>query len=377
VALARIKTGLPARGQLLLGLRGVGKTVLLNRIAAMALESGYRTVALEAPEERDLVEMLVPPLRKELFQLSRSERAKDVARRALGVLRGFAGAFKVKVGDVEFDIEAEKGTADSGNLESDLPELLLAVAEAAKAAKAAVALFVDEVQYLKRDDLAALIAAAHKLSQLALPFVLFGAGLPQLAALAGDAKSYAERLFEYPKVGPLDDADAREAIATPIRRAGADVEAEALALIFRRTKGYPYFLQEWGYHAWNVARGDPITAADADAATGAAVNALDEGFFRVRFDRLTPREKDYLRAMAELGEGPHRSGDIAQMLDMSSTSAGPLRDGLIKKGMIFSPRYGENAFTVPLFDEFMKRAMPDWERHRPAGRRSSRRRGRS
>jgi hypothetical protein len=345
---------------------------LLNRLAALAEEGGYRTVALEAPEERALAEMLVPPLRKELFQLSRVEKAKQLARRGLGVLRSFARAFKVKVGDVEFEVEAEKGTADSGNLEADLPELLLTVVQAAKADESAIALFIDEVQYLEREDLAALIVSAHKLSQRGLPFILFGAGLPQLAALAGEAKSYAERLFDYPRVGPLDDIAARDAIATPIRRQGAEIQPEALELIIQRTKGYPYFLQEWGYHAWNSAPESPITAVDAEAATAAALGAMDEGFFRVRFDRLTPREKDYLRAMAGLGEGPHRSGDIAELLDMSSTSAGPLRDALIKKGMIYSPRYGENGFTVPMFDEFMKRAIPTWALKEPSGPRKKR-----
>ena len=372
VALARLRKGLPARGQLLLGLRGVGKTVLLNRIAAMADELAYRTVVLEAPEERDLADMIVPPLRKELFQLSRLEKAKDVARRALGVLRGFARAFKVRVGDVEFEVEAEKGTADSGNLEADLPELLLSVTRAAKEGDSAVALFIDEVQYLQKTDLAALIVSTHKLAQRGLPFVLFGAGLPQLAALAGEAKSYAERLFDYPSVGPLDAASARDAIATPVRRQGAEIGPAALELIIERTRGYPYFLQEWGYHAWNAAPASPITPTDAEAASGAALRAMDEGFFRVRFDRLTPREKDYLRAMAELGEGPHRSGDIAELLAMTSTGAGPLRDGLIKKGMIYSPRYGDNGFTVPMFDEFMKRAMPHWERRQPPARRRRR-----
>ena len=360
VALGRLRLGRPARSQMLLGLRGVGKTVLLNRIAQLAEEQEYLTVVLEAPEDRTLAEMLVPPLRSLLFKLSRLEKTRDVARRGLAVLRAFAGMFKVSAGDVEFAVGAETGTADSGSLEDDLPEVLIAVANAAKQADKAVALFVDEVQYLGEQDLAALIVSIHKIGQRGLPFVVFGAGLPQLAALAGEAKSYAERLFDYPDVGPLPQPAARDAIRTPLGREGVDIDEPALALIVEKTKGYPYFLQEWGAHAWDVAEHSPITVENARRATEQSVTQLDKGFFRVRLDRLTPRERDYMRAMAELGPGPHRSGDIAQTLSMEVTAAGPLRSGLMRKGMIFSPQHGDTAFTVPMFDEFMRRSMPDW-----------------
>lgn len=361
IALHRVKRGRPARSQMLLGLRGVGKTVLLNRLADMAEQQGYLTVVLEAPENRPLADMLVQPLRSTLFALSRTEKARDVARRGLGVLRAFARAFKVTVGDIEFSVEPELGTADSGNLEVDLPELFIAVTQAARDSDTAVALLIDEVQYLSSSDLAALIVSVHKVAQKGLPFVLFGAGLPQLAGLAGDAKSYAERLFDYPDVGPLSPPDAREAIRAPIQREGAAIEDPALVSIVARTHGYPYFLQEWGHHAWNVAPGPAITAADAERATKEALEHLDRGFFRVRFDRLTPREKDYMRAMAELGPGPHRSGEIAQKLRIDVKTAGPLRNGLIKKGMIYSPQHGDTAFTVPMFDQFMRRSMPNWK----------------
>jgi hypothetical protein len=199
-----------------------------------------------------------------------------------------------------------------------------------------------------------------------LPFVLFGAGLPQLAALAGEAKSYAERLFDYPEVGPLTEDAAREAIAAPVQREGVEIAEEALSVIVQKTKGYPYFLQEWGYHAWNAANASPITGDDAERATTQALQALDKGFFRVRLDRLTPREKEYMRAMAELGPGPHRSGEIAQKLLMDVTAAGPVRNGLIRKGMVYSPQHGDTAFTVPMFDQFMRRSMPDWAPSPPA-----------
>jgi len=355
---------------MLLGLRGVGKTVLLNKIEQLAAERGFRTIVLEAPEDRHIADLLVPPLRSMLVVLSRIEQARDAARRALGVLRAFASAFRVRVGDIEFGVEPLNGTADSGSLEHDLPELLLTVATAAKATHAGLAILVDEIQYLSAGDLGALIVSLHRGAQTGLPLTLFGAGLPQIVALAGDAKSYAERLFEYPEVGKLADAAARSAIRTPVRRGGVDITDDALEIITGETEGYPYFLQEWGSQAWNVATASPITAADARRATTAALDRLDQGFFRVRLDRLTPRERDYVRAMAELGRGPHRSGAIARLLGIKVTTAGPLRAGLIRKGMIYSQQHGETAFTVPMFDGFMKRSMPHW---RPTPKKRTRR----
>jgi hypothetical protein len=272
---------------------------------------------------------------------------------------------------VVFRVEAVLGDADSGSLESDLPELLVAVGVAARQAETPVALLIDEVQYLSETDLGALIVSVHKISQKSLPVVFFGAGLPQLAGLAGEAKSYAERLFDFPEVGPLTDSAASEAVAAPVRREGAAILDEALSEIVQRTRGYPYFLQEWGFHAWNVSPSSPITAADARVASVKALAALDRGFFRVRLDRLTPRERDYVRAMAELGPGPHRSGAIARKLRLGVTAAGPLRDKLIKKGMVYSPQHGDTAFTVPMFDEFMRRSMPEWS---PSGLPASKKR---
>lgn len=369
IAVRRIKAGRHSKSQMLLGLRGVGKTVLLNRIGEIADGEGYVTAILEAPENRRLAEMLVPPLRGLLFKLSAIDRARDRANRALGILRSFASVFQVKAGVVEISVTKSEGVADSGHLESDLPELLLTVAEAARDAERPVLLAIDEVQYLTEEDLAALIVSVHKVGQKALPMIVFGAGLPQLAALAGDAKSYAERLFDYPPVGPLERAAAAQAIRGPVRAEDADINHDALELIVRRTEGYPYCLQEWGSHAWNAAAGSPITARDVESATEKALKALDLGFFRVRLDRLTPREKEYLRAMAELGQGPHRSGDIAEALRMSVTTAGPLRGGLIRKGMIYSPAHGDTAFTVPMFDAFMRRTMPDWKTDTPSPKR--------
>ncbi len=237
---------------------------------------------------------------------------------------------------------------------------MLLVAEAARAAETPIALLLDEVQYMSSEDLAALIVSVHKIGQRRLPLVFFGAGLPSLAALAGEAKSYAERLFDYPEVGSLGRQDAERAIREPLRSEGVDIEPAALAAIVERTEGYPYFLQEWGANAWDISPESPITLPNVEHATTAALHRLDEGFFRVRLDRLTPRGKEYMRAMAELGPGPHRSGDIAAKLGVKVTSVGFVRQELTRKGMVYSPQHGDTAFTVPMFDAFMKRSMPDW-----------------
>jgi hypothetical protein len=230
---------------------------------------------------------------------------------------------------------------------------------AAKAADTALILFIDELQYFEENQLAALITALHRTAQRQLPVVLVGAGLPQLPGQMGRAKSYAERLFNFPEIGPLDPVAAGVAIAKPLENQGVAIEESALTAILERTQCYPYFLQEWGKHTWDAASATPITLKDVEQASVTAIAALDESFFRVRFDRLTSAEKRYLRAMAELGPGPHRSGDIADLLERKVTSLGPIRNQLISKGMIWSPNHGDTAFTVPLFDEFMKRIMRD------------------
>lgn len=360
VALHRIRNGRPEKSQMLLGLRGVGKTVLLNHIGKLAETIGYHVIKLEAPEGQRLAQFLAPALKATLINLNRVEKAKSYANRAIGALQGFASVFRVSIGEVRFEV-ADPHTADSGNLEIDLPELLTALGQAAKAADSSAVILVDEVQHLNEEDFRALIVSFHRLAQEGLPVVLFGAGLPQVAGLAGDAKSYAERLFDFPPIGPLDEESAKEAISKPVMEEGAEITEQALSAIVEGTKGYPYFLQEWGKHAWRVAAASPINEAAVSQAITEAVEALDKNFFRVRFDRLTPREQEYLRGMAELGPGPHRSGGIAKLMKRKVESLGPLRSGLVKKGMIWSPSHGDTAFTVPLFDEFMKREMPDWQ----------------
>ena len=354
VAIARAARG-QGKSLLLLGLRGAGKTVLLSRLSEIALQEGAVAVVLEAPEGESLASMLVPHLRASLLGLSTSAKAGDLAKKALGALRSFATTFKVKIGEVEYSLKPEAGVADSGSLNVDLPALLGTVASAAMADGKVLVVFIDEVQFLSAADLGALIVATHQMGQRSLPFLVIGAGLPQLAGLAGDAKSYAERLFDYPDVGPLPPEAARAAISEPLKREGIVINGDALEHIVNKTQGYPFFLQEWGYQVWNAAAGSPIALADVLLATKAAGENLDRGFFKVRLNRLTPREKEYLQAMAKLGPGPHASGDIAAELGKVSSAVAPFRDGLIKKGMIFSRRHGETAFTVPMFDEFLRR----------------------
>ena len=360
ILLGRVKEKRPEKSILLTGLRGVGKTVLLNEIERAAAKAGYRTVLFEAHEDKSLAALLVPPLRKLLFELDRVAGAGDKAKRGLAVLKGFMNGVKVTLGDLEvgLDIEPEKGAADSGDLESDLPDLFMAVAEAAEERRTLVALLIDELQYFSPKELSALIMAMHKMQQRQLPMVLLGAGLPILPRLAGESKSYAERLFSFPDIGALSEPDAIRALQEPTRAAGVDFEEGALKEIFRLTQGHPYFLQEWGYQSWNRAAASPIMLQVVGEATATVIERLDQNFFRVRFDRLTPSEKRFLRAMAGLGSGAHRSGDIADALKVEINSIGPGRANLIRKGMIYSPAHGDMAFTVPLFNEFMLRAMP-------------------
>lgn len=361
IALDRMRAGLVARSVMLVGLRGVGKTVLLNRLHNDAQAQGFATVMLEAPEKRSLPALLAPSIRAALLKLDRMAAGGDLAKRAMRSLGGFVQAMKLKYGDIEFglDLGLEPGVADTGDLDADLISLFQVVGEAAKERQTVLVLFIDELQYVPEEQLAALITALHRCAQLQLPVTLVGAGLPQLVGQMGRAKSYAERLFEFIPVGPLPEAAARQAISAPANRSGVEFSEDALVEILRQTRGYPYFLQEWGKHSWTCAATSPIQLADVQAATTQALAELDASFFRVRLDRLTPSEKRYLRAMAELGPGPHRSGDIAHMLGREVQTVAPTRAKLIEKGMVYSPSHGDTGFTVPLFDAFMRRVIPE------------------
>ena len=360
VALDRIRAGKSARSFILQGLRGVGKTVLLNRIRLDAEARGIASVKVEAAEERSLPALLAPALRATLLRLSRGEMPRDNVLKGMRALASFAQALKGKYQDIEFsiDVDPQTGLADSSDLDTDLADLVLALGHAAGERATAIVLFIDEVQHVPEDQFASLMAALHGASQEQLPITMVAAGLPQLAGRTGDARSYAERLFEFASVDRLGEDDARDALVVPASREGVAYEPGAVSEILRQTSGYPYFLQEWGKQSWDVAEASPIGLDDARRATTGALAELDASFFRVRFDRLTPAQKRYMRAMAELGPGPHRSGDIARILNRQVTSVAPVRNALIAKGMIYSPAHGDTAFTAPLLDDFMKRIMP-------------------
>lgn len=357
VTLRRAIENRPGKSVLPVGLRGVGKTVLLNRYTAIAADEGFEVAFIEAPETGDFRSLLAARLRKVLLALDRTHTRKQAVLKALRVLK----TFTLQLPDgaqFAIDVDALAGEADSGILAEDLTDLLTAAGEAAAEQRRGFLLAVDEVQYLAAEELGALITAVHRTTQLDLPVVLVGAGLPQLPGLAGDAKSYAERLFDFPSIGSLDPADARDALTIPAHANGVSIDDAAVDYVVAQSRGYPYFLQEWGYELWNAATGSPVTVADVTSVRPVVIDKLDRNFFLVRFERLTPKERHYLRAMAELGPGPHRSGDIAAQLGVRVESVAPRRSGLIGKGMIYSPAHGDTAFTVPLFDESLRRRMP-------------------
>lgn len=360
ICIERLRIGNSAKSLILVGLRGVGKTVLLDRMRSDAEGTGIQTLRIEAPENKSLPAMLAPELRKALLRMSTIASAKEVSQRALRALAGFAKGLKLKFADIEvgFDYEPEPGLADNGELESDLTALLVQTGEAAKAAGTVMVMFIDELQYVKEREFAALISALHRCAHLRLPITLVGAGLPQLLALAGEAKSYSERLFEYPQVDKLNTTAALDALRKPARQLGVDYTKEAALAIVEKTQGYPYFLQEWGKHTWDVATSSPITLDVVNTATQLTIAGLDESFFKVRLERTTPSERRYLRAMADLGPGPHRSGDIANQLLKTVSTQAPVRSSLIRKGIVWSPTHGDTAFTVPLFHEYLLRTVP-------------------
>jgi len=360
IRLKRVQAGRHANSTLFIGLRGAGKTVLLNHIAEDAEALGITCLQLEAPEERSLPAMLIPALDKALMRLGPREKAKGLVLDAWQALVDFVKSVQVVYRDVtvRFETDGEAGILCTGDLETALPDLLVAAGRAAAEKETAIAIFIDELQYMEKSQLAALIAALHRCTQKQLPVIVIGAGLPQLVGQAGDAKTYAERLLDFQEIGKLDDESARHAIQAPAERVGASFEPAALDEILSQTQGYPYFLQEWGSQSWLVAKEKTITLEDARNAADRAQKKLDAGFFRVRYDRCTPAERKYLRAMAELGPGTHKSGDIAALMARSIQSVSPHRSNLIAKGMIYKPQHGDTAFTVPLFDEFMKRTMP-------------------
>ncbi len=343
---------------ILIGLRGVGKTVLLNEIERQARKDGHYPILVENVENSTLGKLLAQPVRKALYELDSMKGAGDKVRRGLIALRNFLGTISFNYGDMGIGLEPVPGVADSGDLESDIPDLLMALAEAAQERKRLIVLLVDEIQYFSAKELSALIVAMHKIQQKQLPLVLVGAGLPVLPGLAGESKSYAERLFDFPMIGALSEQEAYVALQNPARQEKAEFTQTALDYIYHCTQGYPYFLQEWGYQAWNQAEASPIDLPAVKEATSAVMDRLDANFFRVRVDCCTSGEKRFLRAMAEAGEAEVRQKDVADVLSKNVSSLSPTRSKLIEKGMIYSPHYGFLSFTVPLFGDFLRRNVP-------------------
>jgi hypothetical protein len=356
VLLARLLRGRTEQSMLITGLRGVGKTVLLTRFEELAREGGWTTVEAEITKNSDFGDRMANLVRRALLQLVPRARWKKRAARAASVLRSFQLTARPD-GSVTagFDVDPAEGLADSGHLDDDLTDVFVALGEAAQEHRTGVVFLIDEVQFLKVDEFEALIAAIHKTVQRQLPITLVGAGLPQLPRLAGEAKSYAERLFKFPRIGRLSDDQARMALAEPAEDLGVRFAAKALDAVVEYTEGYPYFLQEYGSTLWNQIAKSPVSLADVSIAKAAVDAKLDGGFFRVRIERTTELEQRYLRAMAELGPEPQRAKDVAALLGRTSEQLAPTRSRLIDKGLLYTAGHGLAAFTVPQFDRFMRR----------------------
>lgn len=355
VSYKRAIIGNPCRSFLLLGLRGVGKTVLLREIEKLASEDNVIISEIEAPEYASLAMLLYPEMGRALRSCSVTETAKNIVVKGFKALRNFAAGLKIKVDDVEVSVEPCPGIADSGNIEYDLPDMFELIGQAAQKAKKAWVLLLDEVQYLNEKDFSALIVSLHKISQKGLPIVFVGAGLPQVARLAGAAKSYAERLFSYCEIGPLSNDAIKKAVIKPLNSNNVSIEENALEEIIRVTKGYPFFIQALAYNIWNNTKGNTINLVDVKNANEITLKSLDEGFFKVRMERMTPKEIKFIEAMACLGSGPYLSSDITEHLQGNTKSWSPVRSSLIKKGVIYSPKFKYLDFTVPLFSEYIKR----------------------
>lgn len=360
VLLGRTQLRRSAQSLLMTGLRGVGKTVILNEILRMAERQGLAVpIYMEATEDRRLGEMLAFSLRMALLKLNRVEGAKDKVVRGLSALRNFMGTIKIGFGDIDIALEPLRGIADSGDMQFDLIGLFTAVAEAAADKGKAIVLLIDELQYLNEEELGALVMALHRMQQLQLPLVMVGAGLPIIAKLVGEAKSYAERLFKYPRIGALSETDSRMAICTPFADAGIRMEEDAIAMICAETRGYPYFIQEWGSQLWNFIEREPITVGDVKKVRDAVLYSLDSNFFQIRMERVTASEREFMRMMASVASEDGECGiaDIAHGMGVAQSAIAQRRASLIKKGMIYSPSYGLLAFTVPMFAEYVKRVM--------------------
>jgi hypothetical protein len=362
VVLERIARGRPERSMVLTGLRGVGKTVLLNSFRSMAMQRLWGTGKLEARPEQSIRRPLASALHMAVRELAPRHRAPDRVDLFLGVLKAFAAkdgrAVKGSTwGQLGIDVPAVRGRADSGDLEVDLTELFADAASVAADLGVGIALFVDEMQDVATADVSALCAACHELSQSGGPLIVVGAGLPHLPSVLSASKSYSERLFRYVAIDRLDRDSADVALIVPARREGADFEPAALDALYAAADGYPYFVQAYGKVTWDVAACSPVTAHDVSVAGPIAAGELAIGFFGSRYERATPAEREYMRAMALLGDEPVPTAHVAEELGRKPASVSPARDNLIKKGLIYSSERGLIAFTVPHFGRFL-RAQP-------------------
>jgi AAA ATPase domain len=376
--LARIELGRTEQSMIITGLRGVGKTVLLGQFRNKARGKDWVVIDQEVSKHNDeeFRRELAGRLRRSLLELSPKARWTDRFQHAAAVLKSFTVSLGADGGvSASFDVEAAEGYADHANLSLDLTDVFTALGEAAQECRRGVVLLLDEIQFLSRGQLEALIEALHKMVQLKLPITLVGAGLPQIAELAGDAKSYAERLFKFPAISNLSPDDARSALIRPAVEQGVTFDPAALDEAVDVTGGYPYFIQELGYAVWTVAAGPVVSAQDVSECLPSYEAKLDSSFFRVRLDRATDLQRAYLRAMAELGPQAQKAADVAEVMGRTSTNLGPTRAELINMGLLYTPQHGYAAFTVPHFDRFMRRAMPelvvpDLKPRRPRGRSS-------
>lgn len=362
VLLHRLASGRTEQSMIVTGLRGVGKTVLLGRFREIAMGAGWEVLEIEASKHDDgtFRQVMATQLRAALLRLSPRARWSARARHAAEVLSAFSVTATAEgTWSLSWDVPPAQGHADHGELSLDLTDALVALGELAKEQTKGVVLLFDEVQFLRSAQLEALIQAVHKCVQRKLPITFVGAGLPQIAELAGDAKSYAERLFKFPVIDSLSERDARRAFAEPAAAEGVSYTDEALQLAIEVTQGYPYFIQELGYQVWAIASDPVIEVHDVSDAREAYEAKLDGSFFRVRLDRASPLQTAYLRAMAELGPEPQKAADVARLMGRESTQLGPTRAELIDMGLLYTPSHGYAAFTVPDFDEFMLRAVPE------------------
>jgi AAA ATPase domain len=359
VALQRTLIGRSAKSLMVTGLRGVGKTVLLQEFARVAAKRGFTHEHVEVYEGGQLPLQLALALRKALFKLGGKKKAKGVNRRALGVLKAFALTLPGGA-SLLADVEAVPGVADSGDLGSDLRALFEEVGRAAEAHGTGIFLTIDDMHLLSQAALEGLFVGLHGVHRLGLPFSVAAAGLPSLPAVSGDARAYAERIFRFRPIGPLNSDETSAAVLLPAAAEGVSWKGAAVSRLYEVTQGYPYFIQEFAKQAWDVAEegSDVIRLGDVERSIPLATAELDEGFFQVRTAKTTDPERAYLRAMAELGPGTVRSADVATLLRKKTTQVAPVRDTLMKKAICFSPRFNELAFTVPMFDQFMRRWIP-------------------